>query len=71
MITNFNDLSQATIVILCNVNIIVTAIISAPMPLNKLWVIIAGTKKVFFVLPAFIFSLSALGLIHLFLKKDG
>jgi hypothetical protein len=43
------------------------AIISAAMPLNKLWVIIAGSKKVFFILPAFIFSLSALGLIHLFL----
>ncbi len=71
MITNFNDCSQATIVILCNMNIIVTATISAPMPLTKLWVIIAGSKKVFYVLPAFIFSLSALGLIHLFLKKHG
>jgi hypothetical protein len=41
------------------------------MPLTKLCVIIAGSKQVFFVLPAFIFSLSALGPIHLFLKKDG
>jgi hypothetical protein len=41
------------------------------MPLNKLWVIVTGSTKVFFVLPAFIFSLSALGLIHLFLKKVG
>ncbi len=52
-------------------NIIVTATISTPMPLNKLWVIVTGSTKVFFVLPAFIFSLSALGLIHLFLKKVG
>jgi hypothetical protein len=39
------------------------------MPLNKLWVIIAGSKKVFFVLPVFIFSWSALGLTIFFFKK--
>jgi hypothetical protein len=53
------------------VNVIVTATISATMPLKELWVIIAGSKKVFFCIASFYLFIVCPWPDPFFLKKDG